>query len=208
MSRLSSLPRSLSQLRIAIQRSGSGAAFSYIRHPSRAMQQQGTRATIPMGTMSSGNTPNPLVPGQTVTPNMPMAWDDPIDPETIQFSTEKLVVDGTQGTIIQTRDWPPNPSESSISPDAGHSEQLRTDAAMQMGEGPGRIWRGMPWRVFGVAEAATGHNGSEESLGGMADTDYLAHIPIARRALGVKGPQKLSDDNLPIPAIYAGNPRA
>jgi len=206
--KLSTLPNTVRVALDQLRKSGTGADSLYIRQPSKEIQQQGTRATMSQGTSSSGNTPDPLHPGRTITPNQALGWDRLMDPELDQFSTTKEVRDGTEGTIIQTRDWPPNPSTESLSPSIGHAEQLRTDAAIQLGMGPGRIERYLPARIWGVTNAATGGRGTEQSYGGnIADHDFLAHLPIARRALGTKGPQKLSDDNAVVPAVYAGNPR-
>jgi hypothetical protein len=209
--RLSSLPKSLREVVSQVQKSGTGAAISgYARRASKWQEVQGTRAGAWQGTASSGNTPDPLQPGRTVTPDRPMGWDDPIEfPGEAAFSTVAPAYDNTEGTISQVTDWPPNPSRESLSPSIGHNEQMRTDAGIQMGPGPGRILRYMPLRVFGVVSAGNGQRGTEASFGGnIADRDYLQHIPIARQALGTKGPQKLSDDNAVIPAVYAGNPRA
>lgn len=209
--KLSSLPKSLREIRTAVRSSGSGSAFSSLgARASQWQQAQGTRASATTGTMSAGNTPNPLQPGQTVTPDRPLGWDDQNEqPVGAVFSTVAPSYDGTEGSLIQTRDWPPNPSYDSLSPSVGHPEQLRTDAALQLGAGPGRILRSIPARIWGIASAPTGARGTEASYdGNTASHDFLPHIPIARQALGTKGPQKLSDDNAVIPAIYAGNPRA
>lgn len=207
--KLSQLPRSLAQVRVSVQKSGTGAALRLMGRRASAWQQgQGTRAFPGQGTMSSGNTPDPLNPGRTVTPDRPLGWDNQIEtPTEAVFSTLTPVIDGTEGTIIQTDDWPPNPSREVRSGAAGRSEQMRTDATVQMGEMPNRIERQMPMRIYGVVGITTGQRGSEAGYDSTAGKDYLAHIPVPRRALGVKGPQKLSDDNAVIPAIYAGNPR-
>lgn len=209
--KLSQLPGKVRVAISQVRKSGTGSAlFERGQRPSPEEFAQGTRAFATQGTASSGNTPNPLRPGQSITPNRPPAWDDEITTPTMyDFSTDKLVVDGAKGTIIQTRDWPPNPSRDSLSPNAGHTEQVRTDHDLQTGPGPARIQRQIPARIWGVDNAATGQRGTEASYdGNTASHDYLPHIPIARQALGVKGPQKLSDDNAVVPAIYAGNPRS
>jgi hypothetical protein len=209
--KLSQLPGTVRAALAQVRKSGSGSAFTTgLMRPSREEMAQGTRAFATQGTASAGNTPNPLRPGQTVTPTRPPGWDDEILPPTLAyFSTDKVVVEGEPGTIIQNRDWPPNPSQESVSTHSGHREQVQPDGDLHMGEGPGRILRFVPVRIWGVDNAATGQRGTEASYdGNTASHDFLAHLPIARQALGVKGPQKLSDDNAVVPAIYAGNPRA
>jgi hypothetical protein len=202
------LPRSFREVRAAINRSGSGAAFIDMgRRASSFAQVQGTRASAWQGTASAGNTPNPLVPGQSVTPNRPPGWDDPDETAPIlQFSTfaPTAPVDGAATT---TRDWPPNASRDSIAPNSGHREQVDMSGQLQMGEGPGRILRSIPNRVFGVVGITTGQRGSEDGVYSIADKDYLRHIPVARMAQGIVQ-IKVSDDNAVIPAVYAGNPRA
>lgn len=208
--KLNELPKSLREVGTAVRKSGSGAAFNVLNiRASRTMQSQGTRAFAGQGTASSGNTPNPLRPGQSVTPGSPPGWDDMVEfPDAATFSTDAPVAGGAPGTVVQIADWPPNRSRGVISPTPGHKEQLRSDNDLHIGPGPGRIDRQMPERVFGVTGMTTGHQGTEAGFYSMADKDYLPHVPIARQALGVKGPQKLADDNAVIPAIYAGNPRA
>lgn len=204
------LPRSLAQVRSAVQKSGTGAAIRLGRRASAWQEAQGTRSFPGQGTMSSGNTPDPLSPGRSVTPRQPAGWDNPIEtPVEAVFSTLAPVVDGTEGTIIQTDDWPPNVSRQSISPLGDRREQYRTDAAIQwQPEAPGRILRFLPERVFGVVGISTGQRGGEYGYDSTADKDFLPHIPTPRKALGVKGPQKLADDNAVVPAVYAGNPRS
>lgn len=206
MGALARLPRSLSQLRVAVQKSGSGAAIALGRRASTWQQAQGTRATNTQGTASAGNTPDPLHPGQSVTPGRPPGWDDFTEqPPGAVFSTLAPEYPNTEHSLIQTRDWPPNPSHNIENPNIGHHEQLRTDNALHTGEGPGRIARFMPMRIWGVVIAGAQDRGSEGDT--FPSWDYIAHIPVARQALGVKGPQKLSDDNAVIPGVYAGNPR-
>lgn len=202
------LPRSMREIRASVNRSGTGAAFLDMgRRASAFAQTQGTRAGAWQGTSSAGNTPNPLVPGQTVTPHRPLGWDD--QPETapiLQFSTEAPTHE-VDGAAAQTRDWPPNVSRDSIAPNAGHKEQVRTDGELHMGEGPGRILRAIPNRVFGVVGITTGQRGSEDGVYSIADKDYIRHLPVARMAQGIVQ-IPTNDDNAVIPAVYAGNPRA
>jgi len=206
--RLSLLPRSLREVRTAVQKSGTGAAFLDMGRRASAWQQaQGTRATTSQGTSSSGNTPNPLVPGQTITPDRPLGWDDPVEtPPIAQFSTIDPAYDGTEGTTVQTRDWPPNVSRDSISTTPGHTEQMETNP-LNWGEGPGRILRSIPNRVFGVVGISTGQRGGEYGYDSTAGRDYIRHIPVARMAQGIVQ-IPTNDDNAVIPAVYAGNPRA
>lgn len=206
--RLSSLPRSLREVRTAVQKSGTGAAFLDMgRRASSFAQVQGTRAGAWQGTASTGNTPNPLVEGQTITPNLPLGWDSEQETAPIlQFSTDAPTME-VDGAAAQTRDWPPNVSRDSIAPNSGHREQGGTDGSLHMGEGPGRILRSIPNRVFGVVGITTGQRGSEDGVYSIADKDYLRHIPVARMAQGIVQ-IPTNDDNAVIPAVYAGNPRA
>ncbi len=207
--RLSTLPRSLRAVRSSVRNSGTGAAVLNMgRRASRVASQQGTRAFPGQGTMASGNTPNPLNPGQTVTPHEPQEWDQVgLTPTMTNFSPD-IVEQGATGVQIQTRDWPPNPSDHIYSAAAGRSEQLRTDASVQLGGAPGRIPRDLPARIWGVVGPSTGLRGTEDGYYAIADKDYLPHVPVPRQALGVKGSPVTTDDNAVIPTVYAGNPRA
>lgn len=205
--RLSSLPKSLREVRTAAQKSGTGAAFLDMgRRASIWQQSQGTRAGVAQGTASAGNTPNPLVEGQTVTPDRPLGWDAVHEMAPImQFSTV-APTEEVEGAATTTRDWPPNVSRDSISATPGHTEQMQTNP-LNWGEGPGRILRSIPNRVFGVVGITTGQRGSEDGVYSIADKDYMRHIPVARMAQGIVQ-IPTNDDNAVIPAVYAGNPRA
>lgn len=177
-------------------------------HASAEMERQGTRSGAWQGTMSSGNTPDPLHPGQSVTPHRPIGWDDNLEtPAQAVFSTDDPAYDGEPGTLIQVRDWPPNPSDAIGNTSGSRSEQDTSDRDLQTGKAPNRIVRYMPRRIFGIANGMTTGTQGGEGFPWNADKDFLPHVPIARQALGTKGPQKLSDDNAAIPAVYAGNPR-
>lgn len=203
--KLSSLPRSVAQLRVAVQKSGTGAAIAIGRRASAWQMAQGTRATASQGTASAGNTPDPLHPGRSITPNKPAGWDDATEmPDDAVFSTDDPAYVNTEHATIMTRDWPPNPSRNVESYNVGHKEQLRTDNELHLGEGPGRIARFMPLRVFGAVVVAADRGMEGDTF---PSQEYLPHIPVARQALGVKGPQKVADDNAVIPAVFAGNPR-
>lgn len=176
-------------------------------------QSGGIRAFPQQGTMSQANTPDPLDPSRSVNGsrhnNGGAGWDDIIEtpPYAIFDSQDTPAIDGTEGTIIQVRDWPPNPSRDVIEPPSGHTEQLRTDFDLQSGPPPGRIARLMPMRIYGVANGMISGQRGDEGYPWNGDEGFMAHLPIARQAQITKGPQKLADDNVPIPSVYAGNPR-
>lgn len=202
--RLSSLPRSLSQLRTAVQRSGSGAAIILGRRASAWQEAQGTRATPSQGTASSGNTPNPLHQGQSITPDRPAGWDAFSEmPDMATFSTDDPEFPNTQHATIMTRDWPPNPSLPTMAPPTNRVP-IMTEHELHAGTPPARIMRFNPQRVFGAVVQAADRGMEGDTF---PSWEYLQHIPVARRALGTKGPQKMADDNAVIPAIFAGNPR-
>lgn len=207
--KLASLGKHLREVVKQVQQSGSGAAIDYFRSlPGNDFKVQGTRADTWQGTSSRGSTANPLNPGQTLTPNKPYGWDDPVIPEAMVFSTDDPAYDGVERTLITTRNWPANPSTHAMGVTPGHTEQMRTDMALDLGPAPGRIERYMPYRVLGIASVGTGMEGSPDGyLGNMSSHDFIPHLPTARQPHIAKGPQKLSDDNAVIPAVYAGNPR-
>lgn len=205
--KLSSLPRSVRGI-LTRGESYHGGHPTVDERPksSRRMEMQGTRAGAWQGTSSQGNTPDPLHPGRTI--SGPPGWDDETEmPSQAVFNADNTPAYSIERTLIQTKDWPPNRSHNIIAPAAGRKEAIATDAALQTGGNPGHIIRLLPERVFGYANGMlTGQSGSE-GFPWNADKDYIPHIPIARQAQGTKGPQKLSDDNVTIPAVFAGNPR-
>lgn len=142
-------------------------------------------------------------------PDVSGGWDQPITTPPI---TQYDYGDGPEVSNAQsnktTYPWPPNRARDEINPTPGREEQLRTDVALQIGPGPGRILRHMYERVYGTNGSA--NFGTPVGIPDMPwETSwlYIPHVKVPRKALGTKGPQKLSDDNLAIPAIFAGNPR-
>lgn len=202
------LPRSFEEVKRTVTKYQAGVPTIFSDpQASAAKMAGGTRAGIAQGTSSRGNTPNPLVPGQSMTPGLPIGWDDPMEtPPIAVFSTEQATIPNPDRTIVQTRDWPPNPSRQSISAPGERVEQTLPSGGLNSGPPPGRIMRFLPLRVFGVASQSTGQQGGE-GFPWNGDMGYVMHVPIPRKALGTKGPQKLSDDGAAVPAIYAGNPR-
>lgn len=176
---------------------------------------EGVRSTAAQGTSSQANTPDPLDPSRPLSgPRRPFTgltqgWDDTTEqPPEAYFDAEHVpAYDNAEGNTVQVDRWPPNPSREVINPSIGHTEQLRTDASLQVGPGPGRIERYMPMRIYGIANGMTTGVRGGEGFPWNADLDHIDHVDIARQALPTKGPQKLADDNVPIPAVYAGNPR-
>lgn len=182
--------------------------------PPASVERQGTRASASQGTSSQANTPDPLDPSRPVSGKRhaftadERGWDDPVETPPIGiFSTDDPAYNSAPGNTVQVDRWPPNPSKEVIAPSIGHTEQIRTDRDLQLGPGPGRIDRWMPLRVFGVANGMTTGVRGGEGFPWNADMSHIDHLPVARQALGTKGPQKLADDNVPVPAVYAGNPR-
>lgn len=130
----------------------------------------------------------------------------------IEFSTDSSRLINNPAERFTTIPWPENPSitEEAVNGNRGYI-QREMDQGLQQGEAPGRIIRYLPMRIFGAIAASTGGPLIGDQDGGsLAWKDgwtYIPHFKTIRQALGTKGPQKLSDDNAPIPAIFAGNPR-
>lgn len=84
---------------------------------------------------------------------------------------------------------------------SGASEQLRTDADLQIQPGPDRIDRQQHANIRGKI----GPNVSAFPMtGGM---EYVGHVPIVHVAQGVtQQPGGGVDDRAAIPAVFAGNP--
>lgn len=205
--KLSLLPRMsrfLGEVVSAVQKSGSGEDINYNRH----RQTSGLFSDTSVGTMSSSAESDPLNPGRSQTPGKPYGWDDPVIGEAFAFSTAKPAYDQTEHANVQNKGWPSNRSRAIANAGGERSEVLPTDRELQVGPMPGRIARYMPERVFGIVTPGTGTPGSEAAIGGADENrSFLAHVPVARQPHQTKGPQKLSDDNAIVPAVYAGNPR-
>lgn len=208
--KLSTLPRSVRGALTEFRFRGGRPVFNDpgIRpEQSQAMMHPGVRSGAWQGTSSQGNTPDPLHPGRPV--STPPAWDDETEMPSLAYfdPNETPSYDNTERATSQTKDWPPNPSRSITNHPSTAKEVLRTDANLQAGPPPGRIARFMPLRVFGYANGMLSGQHGSEGFPWNADKDFIEHIPVPRKALETKGPQKLSDDNVTIPAIFAGNPR-
>jgi hypothetical protein len=80
---------------------------------------------------------------------------------------------------------------------------IPTGFGLQIGAAPGRILRPFRNRISGVA-------GAGEMAGGLpfdGSWRYLQHQKIERQALSPKRSGQFTDDNAPIPAVYAGDAR-
>lgn len=100
------------------------------------------------------------------------------------------------------RFWPLNRAREIFSPSGSRSEQLRTDVEQQIQPAPGRILRQMFERNRGVI--------SDDLMASFpydAGWSFIPHQFIPRKPMGVGPMPRMSDDNAPIPALYAGNPR-
>jgi hypothetical protein len=208
--KIANLPRSFEEVKRVVTKF-QAAVPSIFENPTPSPQKAagGTRGGIAQGTSSAGNTPNPLGSGQSNTPGMALGWDDVMEtpPEAI-FSTNAPAYDGAEGTIVQTAGWPANPSRTEIgNAPADRAEQAPYSGSLHLGPPPGRITRYLPECVFGSANGMNSGMLAGPGFPWNGDLGHINHVPIARQALGTKGPQKLSDDNAAIPAVYAGNPR-
>ena len=204
--KITSLPRSFNALKDIYRRTGIPSILNDPRSSDLKLRQ-GVRATSAQGTSSMANTPNPLVPGGTLMKGI--GSDDPMEtPPIFAFSTVAPDYDQVEGTIVQEKGWPQNPSRTEIgNAPADRSEQQLYSGSLHLGPPPGRIIRYLPERNAGFANGMlTGETGSP-GFPWNGDFGHVNHLKIARQALGTKGPQKLSDDNAAIPAVYAGNPR-
>lgn len=197
------LPKSISEIRrlIGYNAGRPPADINVNRQAPPQTLVQGTRAFATQGTWSHPGSWNNEPYGEG-------ADDEPWTPPITQYDYgDGPEVSNTQ-TNKTTYPWPPNRARDEINPSIGHNNQLRTDVELQVGPGPGRILRHMYERVYGTNGSA--NFGTPVGIPDMPwETSwlYIPHVKVPRKALGTKGPQKLSDDNLAIPAIFAGNPR-
>lgn len=139
---------------------------------------QGTRATVPMGHLYG-----------------------PKNPPTATQVGGNEEVPTTQSTVTQVRGWPPNPALNILPTPGSRESQTRTDSELQTHPAPGRILRQLFSRAFG----ATGESGYAFPFDGA--WQFLPHVNVPR-SVQQSGPfVRVYDDNAPIPAVYAGNPR-
>lgn len=139
---------------------------------------QGTRASVPMGHAGG-----------------------PKQPPTATAFGDGPTVPNTQSAGTQVRGWPPNPVAAILPTPGARESQTRTDSELQTQPAPGRILRQLYHKVFGnIGES--GHAFPFD--GGFSFVPHLFVPRVAQRT----GPMRREwDDNTPIPAIYAGNPR-
>lgn len=98
--------------------------------------------------------------------------------------------------------WPLNKARESVSPNGSRSEQFRTEYELQVQKAPSRILR----QIYDRNQGTIGDD-MMAVFPYDAAWSYIPHQPIPRRPMGVGPMPRMSDDNAPIPAIYAGNPR-
>jgi len=204
------LPRSLRDVTTVMSRFN-GSTPSIDTAPLAAsperMRIPGVRATTAQGTSSSANTPDPLHPGRTVG-GAPLGWDDEHEvPTRAIFSEEHPNGPGAPGTVVSFP-WTANPSVIVAGSSADRSEQQLISGDLQLGPAPNKIPRYLPTRMAGSITGDFGSNAPGPGFPWNGDFQHIDHLWTARAALGTKGPQKLSDDNAVIPAVFAGNPKS
>lgn len=107
----------------------------------------------------------------------------------------------TQSAGTQVRGWPPNAARNILPTPGAREMVLRTDAELQLQPAPGRILRQLFERVFGNI----GESGHQFPVD--AGFSFIPHLFVPRAAQRTGPMLRQYDDNAPIPAIYAGNPR-
>lgn len=113
-----------------------------------------------------------------------------------------ISIPNTQHTVTQERGWPPNPASNILAPSGRRESQLTTDHELQIGAAPGRVLRQMFARVFGYIGPDL-----VASFPYNAEFSTIPHQYVPRAAQRTGPMVRGYDDNAPIPAVYAGNPR-
>lgn len=114
----------------------------------------------------------------------------------------------TQTVVNESSAWPRN-IERNILPNVGMAARefvLDTRFELQAQPPPGRILRQLWERVRGYTNAsgdAVGTNGFPYN----AEFAHIPHQPIPRNPMGPSPMLRSWDNNAPISAVYAGNPR-
>lgn len=109
---------------------------------------------------------------------------------------------GIESATVQVRGWPANPAQPILAPSGSRPFAETTDHDLHTGPAPGHVLRYLFDRMRGVI----GDNM-------MASFPYdgawsmIPHRFIPRTAQGTGLPARSYDDNAPVPAVYAGNPR-
>lgn len=108
----------------------------------------------------------------------------------------------TQSTISQVKGWPPNPAQAILAPAGSRDDQIKTDYELNIGPRPNKILRQLFARCHGYINGEL-----MNSFPYNAEWSLIPHQAIPREAQQSGPNARTYDDNAPILAVYAGNPR-
>ena len=130
-----------------------------------------------------------------------------LPPTPVQYGGTE-VIPNTQTVVSEGSAWPENRALPIVPSTQAAAREFIFDtrAELQAQPAPGRILRQLFARVFGYTSA------SAEPVGGNGfpyngDWAYIPHQVIPRKPYGPSPYLRTWDNNAPISAVYAGNPR-
>lgn len=154
--------------------------------------------------------PGPIGQGTVVgTPEIGTIHGPKQAPPETQFGGS-VEVANTDTVVNQGGAWPENRAIP-IVPDAQQASRefaFDTRSELQTQAAPGRILRQLFARVFGYTGAGTGHAIGTNAFPWNGDWSYIPHQRVPRQPYGPSPMARTWDNNAPISAVYAGNPRA
>lgn len=118
-------------------------------------------------------------------------------------------VPNTETIVNQGPSWPNNPAIPSIPSIQQASRSAAFDTAMEMQAqpAPGRILRQLYQRVNGYISGSGGQPQGIGSYPWNGDWAFIPHQLVPRKPYGPSPYVRGVDNNAPITAVYAGNPR-
>lgn len=131
-----------------------------------------------------------------------------LPPTATQFGGS-VVTPNTQTVVNEGSAWPENRALP-IVPDPQQASRefiFDTRAELQAGPPPGRILRQLFARVFGYTGPGSGDPVGINTFPYNAEWSYIPHQTIPRKPYGPSPMLRQWDNNAPISAVYAGNPR-
>jgi hypothetical protein len=153
--------------------------------------------------------PGPVGQGTVVgTPEQGTIGGPKLPPTATQYGGS-VVTPNTETVVNQGGAWPENRALPIVpnTQQAAREFVFDTRAELQAGPPPGRILRQLFARVFGYTSVGGGDPIGNYGFPYNGDWAYIPHQKVPRAPYGPSPMLRQWDNNAPISAVYAGNPR-